>query len=311
MTRTESAPGAAGFTLDVTDRDVRLHAAGREIGRYDIAPDDPVNESPKPYWHPLRALDGGLMTGFRPWDHRWHKGLQMTWTQVSGQNFWGGPTYLRDEGYVWLDNVGWIRHDRFREVRAEGTDVGFTEDLTWITAAGDRWIEETRAHSFPALDAERGFWVMDFQTRLRNVRGEELRLGSPTTAGRPSAGYTGLFLRMPRAWAGGTVTTPGHAGDPMGAETPWISYAGQHDDVDGAATVIVYSGRSSAPPPVKWFVRSEATPMLTASASFDEEIVLEDGADLHLSHRLVFVDHILEGDDLTTLATELVPGGTR
>lgn len=312
MTGTPSAP-TTGFSLESTDRDVVLRADGREIGRYDFAPDDPVAESPKPYWHPLRALDGGLLTGYRPWDHRWHKGLQMTWTQVSGQNFWGGPTYLRDQGYVWQDNVGWIRHDRFADFRPDGPDVGFVEELSWITAEGETWIDETRAHRFPLLDVARGLWVMDFETRLRNVRGSELRLGSPTTAGRPSAGYTGLFLRMPRAWAGGHVA----AGDLrdtaeiMGAHTEWIAYAGQHDDVDGGATVLVYSGTSTATPPVKWFVRNEATPMLTASPSFDEEIVLADGADLRLAHRLVFVDRTLDGPELASLAEEHVPGGTR
>ena len=35
-------------------------------------PDAAAAESPKPYWHPLRALHGGLVTGYRPWDHRWH-----------------------------------------------------------------------------------------------------------------------------------------------------------------------------------------------------------------------------------------------
>ena len=51
------------------------------------------SKGPKPFLHPVRALDGAPLTAFRPWDHRWHKGLQMTWTHVSGQNFWGGNTY--------------------------------------------------------------------------------------------------------------------------------------------------------------------------------------------------------------------------
>jgi hypothetical protein len=296
-----------GFALEV------LRAAGIEVGRYDYAPDAPADESPKPYWHPLRALDGGLLTGYRPWDHRWHKGLSMTWTQVSGENFWGGPTYVRDEGYVWKDNVGRIRHDRFTAITAEGSDVGFTEELTWITAAGEEWLSETRTHRFPVLDADRGCWVMDFDTRLRNVRGQELRLGSPTTAGRPSAGYTGLFLRMPRAWVDGRVTAEGATGEDelMGAATPWIAYAGQHDDVDGGATVLAFAGTSSAAPPVSWFVRSGSTPMLSFSATFDEEIVLAAGAEVQLTHRLAFLDRAWDDAELATLAADLLPKGNR
>ena len=47
----------------------------------------------------------------------------MTWTNVSGANFWGGPTYVDGEGYVWLDNVGSIRHDGFSEVVPSGPEA--------------------------------------------------------------------------------------------------------------------------------------------------------------------------------------------
>ena len=40
------------------------------------------------------------MTGYRPSDHRWHKGLQMTSSHLSGQNFWGGNSYVHGEGYL-------------------------------------------------------------------------------------------------------------------------------------------------------------------------------------------------------------------
>lgn len=298
-----------GFTLEERDDAIILSADGVQLGRYEIASGAPAAEAPKPYWHPLRALDGGLLTGYRPWDHRWHKGLQMTWTAVSGQNFWGGPSYVEGEGYVWKDNLGQMRHERFVNVQSDGPDAGFTEELTWITAAGQRWLTETRTHRFPALDATLGYWVMDFETTLRNVSGDELRLGSPTTEGRPAAGYTGLFLRMPRAWTGGRVIAPGVVGadELMGAEAPWVAFSGEHDDVDGGATVIAYAGTSSGGAPVKWFVRSEPFPVLSPSASFDEEIVLADGEEVRLTHRYVFLDRILGDEELTTLAEGLTP----
>lgn len=83
-TEPDTAGMAENPTLDIRPDDVVVTAGDIEIGRYVFAPDAPAVESPKPYWHPLRALDGGLVTGYRPWDHRWHKGLQMTWTHVSG-----------------------------------------------------------------------------------------------------------------------------------------------------------------------------------------------------------------------------------
>jgi hypothetical protein len=281
-----------------------------EIGTYVFAPDAVATESPKPYWHPLRALHGGLLTGYRPWDHRWHKGLQMTWTHLSGQNFWGGPTYVHGQGYVQRDNAGRMRHDAFSAVRERGDEVGFTETLTWITSDGEEWVAEERTHRLHGLDAQRGIWIMDFATTLRNIRGADLEFGSPTTEGRERAGYTGLFLRMPRAWTGGRVLSPlgtGGADELMGREAPWAAFSGQHDDIDGGATVIAYAGTTSGPRPIEWFVRADPIPVLAPSPAFHEAFTLADGEELRLSHRHVFLDRIWEADELAALTEELAP----
>ncbi|MFE1646919.1 PmoA family protein [Microbacterium sp. P01] len=297
------------FTLEITPDEVLLKGGDVQLGRYVPSPDAPASEAPKPYWHPLRALDGGLLTGYRPWDHRWHKGLQMTWTHVSGQNFWGGPTFVDGEGYVMQDNVGSMRHDGFHDVVTEGADVSFTEHLTWITAGGERWVDETRTHRMHSLDRARGSWTMDFSTTIRNTRGQDLRLGSPTTAGRPAAGYTGLFLRMPRSWTGGEVTAPGttDADTVMGSAAAWVAFSGQHDDVDGGATVLAFAGTSTGSPAIAWFLRSEPFPVLAPSGSFHEEIVLADGDELALTHRHVFLDRRWDRDEIAALADELAP----
>lgn len=299
------------MTLDLTRTDdaLAIRAGDVEIARYVFRSDAATSEGPKPYLHPLRALDGALLTAYRPWDHRWHKGLQFTWTHVSGENFWGGPTYIDGEGYVMRDNVGRMRHDGFTAVRDAGDEVSFTEELTWITQAGEEWVSETRTHRFGGVDAERGLWVLDFETTLRNVRGARLELGSPTTQGRENAGYTGFFLRMPRAWTGGTVTSP-VTDDPdalMGAEAEWIAFSGQHDDVDGGGTVLAFAGTSSAPPPVKWFVRSEPFPVMSPSPSFDEHIQLEPDHELTVSHRYVFGDRMWDAAEARQIGRELAP----
>lgn len=309
---TDAAPGrraAASLALAVGETQAVVHAGDVEIARYVFRPDAPTVEGPKPYLHPLRTLDGAVVTGFRPWDHRWHKGLQMTWTDVSGQNFWGGPTYVDGQGYVWLDNVGSMRHERFTALDVEGGHVGFTEELTWLTQDGAAWISETRTHRFHGVDVARGLWVLDFATTLRNISGRTLDLGSPTTNGRPAAGYTGFFLRMPRAWTGGAVSSEvdGDADALMGREAAWVAFSGQHDDVDGAATILAYAGTSSAAPPVKWFVRSDTIPVLSPSPSFDESIPLAPDGELALSHRHVFADREWSGAELRTLADEFRP----
>ncbi|QUX27664.1 PmoA family protein [Nocardiopsis akebiae] len=297
-------------TLTEGDDALTVAVGGVEIARYVLRPDSPATESPKPYLHPLRTLGGAPLTAFRPWDHRWHKGLQMTWSHVSGQNFWGGPTFVRGEGYRWLGNNGAIGHEGFTSVARDGEGVSVTERLAWRSSGGERWIAEVRTHRFHSADRERGIWALDFATSLTNVRGETLELGSPTTHGRAAAGYTGLFWRGPRSWTGGDVVgATGLTGaDVMGTEANWIAFSGQHDEVDGGATVLAYAGTTSAAVPIRWFVRTEPFPVFSPSPSFDEEIVLEPDRTLSLSHRLVFVDRVCAADEAGALAREYAPG---
>jgi hypothetical protein len=302
----------ADIALRADDTELIVTAAGVDIARYAFNPGGAASEGPKPFLHPLRALDGAPLTAFRPWDHRWHKGLQMTWTHVSGENFWGGPTYERDTGYAQLDNVGRMRHDAFTTVRESGAEVSFTEQLTWVTRAGDEWLAETRSHRFHSVDTDRGLWQLDFATTLRNISGRALELGSPTTQGRPRAGYTGFVIRMPRAWTGGRVLAGGLADDAgadavMGSRAPWVAVSGEHDEVDGGGTVLAFAGTSTGAPPITWFVRSQPFPILAPSPSFDEVIVLEPGATVSLSHRHVFGDRIWTPDETRVIAAELEP----
>lgn len=303
----------ADLALRIDDTDLTVTTLGVDIARYAFDPGGAASEGPKPFLHPLRALDGAPLTAFRPWDHRWHKGLQMTWTHVSGENFWGGNTYRPETGdYALLDNVGRMRHERFTDVETAGAEVSFTEELSWVTHAGEDWLAETRAHRFHGVEAERGVWVLDFATTLRNVSDRALELGSPTTQGRPNAGYTGFVIRMPRAWTGGRVLAGGLPDDTgaaavMGAEAPWVAVSGEHDEYDGGGTVLAFAGTSTGAPPIKWFVRSEPFPVLSPSPSFDEVIVLAPGDELSLTHRHVFGDRVWTPDETRALAEELAP----
>jgi hypothetical protein len=283
---------------------VRIAAGGVEIACYEYAPDVPAFESPKPYLHPVRTLSGGLVTGYRPNDHRWHKGIQMTLTDVSGQNFWGGNTYVHGTGYVPLDNVGSVRHDSFAVIDLTPDDLTLDEELSWLTSTGETWIAEHRRLRVHGVDVERGTWVLDAVVELCNVRGAELRLGSPTTNGRPNAGYTGFFWRGPRAFIGGGIHTPDGGGpEAMGTSSPWLAFTGEHDDVDGGATLLVIAGTSSHGRPT-WFVRTEPFPGVAPSPAFAEAIALPPQDVLRLHHRIVIADRIWPREEIERAATD-------
>lgn len=268
---------------------ISVFASDVEIARYMYEGDMPLYESPKPYFHPLRTLSGAVVTAYRPHDHRWHKGLAMTLTDVSGCNFWGGPTYVDGPGYVALDNNGVIRHDGFDTVRRRDDEVEVVERLRWAPARQDPWIAEHRGLRVHDVDRALGTWALDVGSSMHNMRGEPLVLGSPTTAGRELAGYTGLFWRGPRGFTGGDVFTADEQGAAaMGTSAPWLAYSGQHDEVDGGATLLWIEAPDN--PPVRWFVRNDPFPAVAPSPAFFDELTIPVGGTLRLRHRVVIAD---------------------
>ncbi|MEV5321260.1 PmoA family protein [Streptomyces sp. NPDC052687] len=255
-------------------------------------------EAPKPYLHPLRTLSGAVVTGYRPNDHRWHKGLQMTASHLSGANLWGGNSYVHGEGYVALpERVGSMAHVAFDEVSADGGRVVLAERLTWHPHSGELWAEERRQIEVHDVDPAAGSWALTWTSAITNRRGEPLRFGSPTTAGREMAGYTGLFWRGPRAFRGGRITGPdGEGPGLMGRKAPWLAYTGEHDGVDGHATLVFahapendHAGTRGAHP-AHWFVRNDPFAAVAPSWAFFDELELAPGDTLSRRYRVVVAD---------------------
>jgi hypothetical protein len=280
---------------------VAITADGTEILSYVYRPDPEPYESRKPYAHPLRTLAGRLVTGYRPNDHRWHKGLQMTASHLSEQNLWGGNSYIHGKGYQRVpERVGSMRHDGFPRIDTMDGRVEVAEDLTWLHHRGIEWARERRTLAVHSADPERGTWALDWSIDLSNVRGEPLRFGSPTTAGREMAGYTGLHWRGPRDFTGGRVLTPAGpstAAESMGtpaAEVPWLGFGAEHDDVDGHSTLVFAHApentTEAAIHPSHWFVRSTPTPTVAFSWAFFEEFELPPGESFSYRYRVLVAD---------------------
>ncbi|MDG9718358.1 PmoA family protein [Streptomyces sp. DH24] len=279
-------------------------AGGTEILRYVYRPDPDPFESRKPYAHPVRTLAGHTVTGYRPNDHRWHKGLQMTASHLSGQNFWGGNSYLPGEGYQRLpERVGSMRHDGFSSFTADDDRLAFTEDLTWVAHGGQEWAAEERGLAVHSVDEVAGAWALDWSIRLTNVRDEPLAFGSPTTAGREMAGYTGLQWRGPRDFTGGGVLTPDAlpADEVMGTRGPWLAFTAEHDETDGHSTLVFAHApenldEKTAVHPSHWFVRSEPFPTVAFSWAFFEEFELAPGESFAYRYRIVVADGAWDRD---------------
>ncbi|WP_370943845.1 PmoA family protein [Amycolatopsis sp. cg5] len=272
---------------------ITVEALGVELLSYVYKPDPVAYEAQKPYAHPIRTLQGSPVSGYRPADHRWHKGIQMTSSHLSGQNFWGGWTYVPGDWYQDLpDKIGRMRHDGFEDFTVEDEKLTIRERLTWIENGGGHWASEQRDIVVHSVEPLEGSWALDWSIKLTNLRDEPLRFGSPTTAGRELAGYTGLHWRGPRDFNGGNVFGPGGAEDLMGKQAPWLAFVGEHDAFDAKSTLVFAHApeNDGAIHESHWFVRSEVTPMVAISWAFFEEFELPPGESFSYRYRVIVAD---------------------
>lgn len=300
MTATDATTSTATspeFEDDTENAVITARAGGRELFRYRYRPELDPFECPAPYFHPLRTLGGGLVTNHRPNDHRWHKGLAMTISHLSGQNFWGGGTYVHGVeggGYVNLQNVGSLAHGEFgpSTVTGSGSGSGFIEHVDWISAEGERWISESRGVTVLDVDPADGRWTLQFDTALRNVSGRVLEIGSPTVFGRVLAGYSGFFWRGPRSFAGGRVLAGGGLEGPevMGQTAPWLAYSGEFDEIDGHATLVFRAAPDTPGGDPHWFVRNSPFAAVNPSLAFFEGLELAPDEMLARSYRVTIAD---------------------
>ncbi len=265
---------------------------GQAIFRYVYESRNPARESPRPYFHPLRTLAGNEVSLFRPFDHLWHVGLSMCIANLSGQNFWGGPTYTREQqGYVSLENNGRIEHVAWQELIC-AEEVRCLEDLKWVTATGETWLKEERQIVVRDINPGAGYWSMDLTFRLTNSTRQSLSFGSPTTEGRPDAGYGSLFWRGPRSFLHGTILgADGLAGpECMGKRAPWLALSGKHDGNEASSTLLFVDQPGNPRYPNKWFVRNDPYACISCSFMYDEEYIL------HPQEELILRYHVMIGD---------------
>lgn len=266
---------------------------GAELFRYVYQPWEPQLEAPKPYFHPLRTLGGDLVSLYRPHDHVWHKGISFSLCNVGDENFWGGPTYVRDRGYVQLDNDGTQKHVGFSRLDATPEQLDVVQDLEWLTQSGRLMFTEVRRFSVRA-HPDLGAWQLAYSSQMRNTSGETVTFGSPTTRGREAAGYSGLFWRGPRSFSGGVVVTPdGTGGDElMGSSGPWLAFVGRHDGAGVGSTVVFRDHESNYNFPTKWFVRAGMYAVVCPAPFYDTEHDLASGATLSLRYDVLVADDV-------------------
>ncbi|MFD0314197.1 DUF6807 domain-containing protein [Streptomyces flavalbus] len=271
-----------------------LRVAGRPVGRYVTRPELPDRLSPRPYLHPVTTLSGTAVTELSPADHLHHLGVGVAVPDVEGHNFWGGRTYVRDQGPTELANHGSQRHVAFPLRDPDG----FVQELRWM-AGGGELLRERRTVAATELTATA--WALDFTFALTNTTSAPLSIGSPATNGRPGAAYGGFFWRARKEATAPEVFTPDAEGeqDVHGRPADWLALA-------GSTWTLVFAGVTDATRRDPWFVRTAEYPGVGSSLAHTERVPVAPGDTLVRRVVTVVADGHLDRDEATALVRKAV-----
>lgn len=272
-------------------RAVTVYAGERLLCRYVYVSAVAPQEAPRPYFHPLNSLAGDTLTNFRPNDHAWHHGLSFALTQVSGANFWGGPSCRREDGYQQRNDQGEQRHVAWTRLAAADSAATLAHTVEWRTPA-ELMLREERTLGLQ-LDAGGRAWSLHWRASLANVSGRELALGNPhSVGGLAGSHYTGLQFRGARELLDDhldptirIVAEGGLEGDKAvhGAAARWMEWHGQLDETLHRVTLRFENNAG----PLHWFVR-RGYPLATFPVQFDQDLRLAAGGRLEIDHTLTF-----------------------
>ncbi|MET8991519.1 DUF6807 family protein [Nonomuraea wenchangensis] len=276
--------------LDAPWSRVNLLVGGAEVAAYEIRPDLPATDSPRPYLHRVRTLAGVEVTEVRPEDHVHHLGAGVAISDLGGVNFWGGRTYVKDQGPTWLDDHGTQRHRAFTRL----ADDGFTEELEWAGPDGRVVAREERVVAARPLGD--GAWALDFAFTLTNLTGAPVEVNSSATKGRAGAGYGGFFWRAPGT-STDRATLPGGEEAVHGSRDRWVALSGT--DPDGRDWTLVFVQDDGD----AWFVRNTEYPGVGQALAWDRPLVVDE----RLTRRVVTIvaDGRLTADQAATLAAQV------
>ncbi|WP_171110104.1 MULTISPECIES: PmoA family protein [Streptomyces] len=281
------------MTSDGDDTAV-LRVAGRPVGRYVTRPELPARLSPRPYLHPVTTLAGTAVTELGPADHAHHLGVGVAVPDVAGHNFWGGRTYVRDQGPTELDNHGAQRHTAFQLRDPDG----FVEELRWV-ADGAELLRERR--TVAATELTGTAWALDFTFSLTNVTSGPLSIGSPATNGRPGAAYGGFFWRARKEAEAPQVFTVDREGEREihGSRASWVA-------LTGSTWTLVFAGATEETLRDPWFVRAEEYPGIGSSLASQDRLPIQSGETVVRRIVTVVADGRLDRDAAASLVRKAV-----
>jgi hypothetical protein len=236
-----------------------------------------------PYFHPVAAGDGQLLTSDRPPDHAWHHGLWFNWKFINGVNYWehgrraGKPDGRTDWSDVSVEN------------RSDHSAV-IAMSLAYHAADDDEIVlRERRRIDISAPDSS-GAYCMDWtSTFIADSR--EVTLDRTPPKEQAWGGYAGLSVRFAKNFTerqatsseGPAVFGEGHR---HRSRASAMDYSGL---IDGKVVGLAFLDHPRNPRyPTTWYaIRDPVMSYLNAALLNDEPLGLQPSEQMTLRYRLV------------------------
>ena len=244
--------------------------------------------APKPFFHPLRTVNGHELTWLRPDDHPWHLGLWFSWKYINGKNYWESDrTTGKSEGMT--EVVG------SKVTRNADSSALVDLQISYHLPDGPEVLSEKRSIAiFPPEDD--GSYRLDW-TQVFTAAGEKVVLDRtpPKQAGGPAwGGYAGLAFRSAATMTqrvamdsqGFTQT-----GAIMGSGKPaaWMDLSGEvNASTSAKAGVTIFDHPSNSRHPTPWYLYLDGTfGAIKSGPIYAEPLTLEAGASFTLRYRVL------------------------
>ena len=269
--------------LLISDESVHFFVGTALAGRYNL------NDSFKPFIHPLNTPTGRTVSCASPHDHKHHKGLMYA-LRTAEVNFWEEVSTQPGE------QVGRQRPQGFTTVAESGEEVGFTEQLCWeaVESTVPIFLEERtirwRQHNAAIV------WTWNTRlTAQRDLRLIKSQWSWPLSDGR-KINYHGLGLRFTRSFGatGNNALTLDdktvNFKDGMGAAPRQACFTGSFDPVwpelPGAKASVTFTQRQRN----GLFVLDAPFAFMSLGPSNLEELVISPGQVLEERYEITVAD---------------------
>lgn len=263
------------------------------LAEYRDGTDMEPSASPRPYLHPVRSTAGTPLTDVRPADHVHHMGVSMALPVVDGTSFWGGRTYVRDQGSTLLDN-----HGRQQPLTTDLEGPHLVQHLVYLDEHGDPLLRERR--QVTAVDLTEGAWALGWSSDLLATE-KDLAFDSPATNGRVGAGYGGILWRLGTADSRQVLSVEGEGEDRAhGSTSPWVAFV-QHRRTAAVTLVLAQTGTV-----LPWFLRATEYDGAGPAVAWDRTRTVAQGETLHLGLVGAVVDRVLDLEEAGALAEQAV-----